>query len=162
MTVTEPNLWTIKNKIISILQTDATLWQEDNHEVGFTEMLVGLPAENEFKGLTYPICYVTNDKRLEDDKILGAQNGAEIGASKHVYKFRIIFFDQQATGADVEESLDALYKKIKEVLKENFQLGSVENIITSYPVEGHSFNFGEFEGQPIDGREIVLEVVATS
>lgn len=161
MTVTEPDIWLIKEEIVSILKTKSTLWETDAHVNGFTDISVGLPAEAEFKGLTYPICFITNDKRLEEDQILGAPTAGEITASKHFFRFRIIFFDQKATGADVEQSLDSLYKIIKETLKENHQLNSVQGVITSFTPDGHSFNFGEFEGQPIDGREIVLKVTVT-
>lgn len=162
MAVVEPNLTTIKEEIVSILKTNASLWEEDNHETGFTAINVGLPAEAEFKGLTYPICYVANDNQLENDQILGNPIGQEIRDSKHQFQFRIIFFEQGATGADVEESLDNLYKLTKQTLKENFRLNGVQGVIESFPVRGHSFNFGEFEGQAIDGRVIILRVVSAS
>jgi hypothetical protein len=162
MTVTEPDLDLIKKEIITILKTKDTLWQEDNHVKGFTAIEVGLPVENEWKGLTYPICFVANDQSLETDKILGNPISGELRDSDHIFKFRIIFFDQGATGQEVEKSLDGFYKIVKETLKENYKLNSVQGIISSFPNTGHSFNFGEFEGQAIDGRVIILTVRVAS
>jgi hypothetical protein len=162
MAVTEPDIQLIKEEIITILKTNGELWEQDNHEKGFTEINVGLPAQAEFTGLTYPICFVSNDPSLENDQILGNPIGNEIGVSRHVMLFRVIFFDQGATGQDVEKSLDELYKQCKQTLKENFRLNGVQGVIDSFPIRGHSFNFGEFEGQAIDGRVIILRVVVAS
>jgi uncharacterized protein YdiU (UPF0061 family) len=111
--------------------------------------------------LTYPICFVANDPNLEDDKILGNSIGEELRDGHHTYRFRIIFFDQKESGQEVEKSLDNFYKLTKETLKENFRLNKVQGVIESYPMRGHSFNFGEFDGKAIDGRVIVLRVIAT-
>lgn len=158
MTVTEPDVNLIKQEIISILQTDENLWQEDNHEVGFQVMEVGLPTNNVFKGLAYPVLYVTNEAGLETDKPLGAVQNGEITGSQHLFKFRIIFFDQSEDGQATEKSLDDYYKLIKQKLKENYQLNQVQQTTYSFPAVGHSFNFGESEGKAIDGRVIILNV----
>ena len=158
MTVTEPDVNLIKQEIINILQTNENLWQEDNHEVGFQTMQVGLPLNNVFKGLAYPALYVTNETSLEQAKPLGAVQAGELKGTQHIFKFRIIFFDQAEDGQEVEKSLDDLYKIINEVLKENYQLNQVQNTTYAFARTGHSFNFGEFEGKAIDGRVIVLSV----
>jgi hypothetical protein len=158
MTVTEPDLNAIKNEIITILQTNPNLWQEDNHEVGFQSMEVGLPLNNVFKGLAYPALFVTNETSLEQAKPLGAVQAGELKGTQHIYKIRIIFFDQAEDGQEVEKTLDEFYKIINEVLKENYQLNQVQNTTYAFARTGHSFNFGEFEGKAIDGRVIVLSV----
>jgi hypothetical protein len=158
MTVTEPDINLIKEEIITILKTNADLWQEDNHETGFESMEVGLPTNAVFKGLAYPVLYVTNETTLEQDKPLGAVQAGEIKGSEHNFKFRIIFFDQAEDGQEVEKSLDNFYKLINQTLKENYQLNQVQNTTFAFPTRGHSFNFGEFEGKAIDGRVIILSV----
>ena len=162
MAVIEPDVNAIKEEIVSILKTNSELWETDSHENGFTDILVGLPTQAKFTGLTYPICFVTNDTNLENDKILGNPIGSELRDSHHIMQFRIMFFDQGATGADVEVSLDNYYKLIKQTLKENFRLNSVQGVISAFPIRGHSFNFGEMEGQAIDGRVIILQVQVAS
>ena len=92
MTVTEPDIYLIKQEILTILKTNENLWQEDNHEVGFQEMSVGLPLNNVFTGLAYPVLYVTNEAGLETDKPLGAVQAGELKGSQHMFKFRIIFY----------------------------------------------------------------------
>ena len=158
MTVTEPDLWLIKQEIITILKTNENLWQEDNHEVGFQSMEVGLPLNNVFKGLAYPALYVTNESSLEQAKPLGAVQAGELKGSQHIFKIRIIFFDQAEDGQEVEKSLDGFYKLINQTLKENYQLNQVQQTTYSFSRSGHSFNFGEFDGKAIDGRVIVLSV----
>lgn len=162
MAVTEPDVNLIKEEIVTILKTNAELWEENNHEKGFTDILVGLPTQAKFTGLTYPICFITNDTNLENDRILGNPIGQELRDSHHIMQFRIMFFAQGATGADVEKELDELYKLIKQTLKENFRLNSVQGVISAFPIRGHSFNFGELEGQAIDGRVIILQVQVAS
>ena len=161
MVVTEPDITLIKEKIIEILKSNESLWQEDNHEVGFTGIELGLPDSNQFMGLTYPICFVANDAQFETDVNISNPIGDELQTGKHTYQFRIIMFDQGATGQEVERQLDGIYKIAKETLKGKFRLEGVEGVIESYPLRGHSFNFGENDGKPIDGRVIILKVVAT-
>ena len=158
MTVTEADINLIKQEIVSILKTNANLWQEDNHEVGFQTIEVGLPLNNVFKGLAYPALFVTNETSLEQAKPLGAVQAGELKGSQHIYKFRLIFFDQAEDGQEVEKSLDDLYKQINQTLKENYQLNQVQQTTYAFPRTGHSFNFGEMEGKAIDGRVIILTV----
>jgi len=162
MTVTEPDIVAIKNEIITILKTNAEIWQEDNHEKGFQAINLELPVEAEFMGLSYPICFVANDNQLENDKVFGPAVAGQITGSTHEFQFRILFFEQGAESAEVEISLDGYYKQIKQTLKENHALNSVQGVRTSFPHRGHSFNFGEFEGKAIDGRVIILKVTVDS
>lgn len=153
MTTTEPNITTIKEAIITILKASTALWDNDNHEVGFQDIRLGVPDNAEYGGLQYPICYVTNDINLETDQPFGPVTANEVEASLHTINLRIIFFDQKEDAEEVEKSLDSLYKTIKEVLKANNSLNS--NVTDSFPIRGHSFNL-EASGKPLDGRVIVL------
>lgn len=153
--VDEPNVDTIKKAIVAILKTNTSkLWQEDNHEIGFQVIEVGLPENARFEGLTYPVCYVTNDTNLEDDRPYGPVSANSMGASEHIFRFRIIFFEHKEDGQTTEKALDDLQEAIKDTLKANVNLNS--NVTSSFPKITRSFA-AELNGRPLDGRIILLE-----
>ena len=164
--VTETDIAAVKDRIITILKNATTgttpLWQ-DNHENGFQDITLGVPTYAMYEGLTYPRCFVTNDDDLEDDKPFGPITNSSAGASEHTYRFKIIILDQQEDSEAVERSLDAYYKRIKEVLKANVKLGTASDPSTgqlatwSWPIKGKSFS-AQFSGRPIDGRILIFAV----
>lgn len=151
--VTEPGINAIKGQIVTLLKANASLWDDPTHTTGFQKIEVGMPENGVFSGLAYPVCYVTNDPKLETDKPYGPVISNAIGTSLHEFRFRIIFFDQKEDGQAAEASLDSYYKTIKEVLKSNNNLAGL--VIENFPIEGSSFAL-EMNGRPLDGRIIIV------
>lgn len=155
--VTEVNFTTLKDYIITILKANATLWNVGSNGAGgtFTKIERGLPNNNRFEGLSYPICFVTNDDKLETDKPFGPVTANVVGASEHTVNLKIIFFDLAGDGQATEDSLDAFHKTIKEVLKSDNNLGG--NCTWSYPISSESFSL-QYRGKALDGRIITVQM----
>lgn len=152
--VTEPDSTAIKNAIIALLQADTTLWNPPTHTTGdFTQIELGIPDNEVYEGLNYPVCFVTNAEDFEEDKPFGPVVANSLGTSEHIMRFKIIFLAHEETAQQVEIKLDALYKRIKEVLKAN---NNINGLVTeSFPIRGGSFMVGQLRGKPIDGRVIL-------
>ena len=127
MTVTEPDLVIIKNEIITILKTNAELWQEDNHEKGFNAIELGLPGENEFKGLMYQIWFVTNDANLEQDKNLCKTIGKDENTQRKITQMHSeIELSEISSGRLIHNGIHGRNKKYKltissEMIKKSFK-----------------------------------------
>ena len=153
--VTEINLTTLKDAIITRLKTSATLWNGTNPGNGgtFTAISRGLPENNEAEGLVYPICFVTNDDELETDKKFGPAVANAAGVSEHVVGIKILFLALKETGQSAEDTLDAFHKVIKETLKGDITIAG--NCTDSWPYRSRSFA-ANYRGKALDGRIIQL------
>jgi hypothetical protein len=163
MVIAEPDVVAIKERIKRILTTDPELFDKSDTKGKMRSIEIGLPSNNEFFGLRYPCCFITNAEDFEIDKIYGPQVGASYGASEHLLNFKIIFFGQSKDGKSLEPILDNFYKLIKERLKSFFDLrdpvsGTGALCTDSYPHRGQSFNMGEYKGKAIDGRTILFRI----
>jgi len=113
--------------------------------------------------LLYPICFITNNQNLEEDKPFGPLATNSFGASEHLFRFDILIFDHKEDGQEAEKSLDSLQKTLKEVLKGNVALQDPDNLpndakaTDSILARTRNFN-AEFDGKALNGR-IILFVV---
>lgn len=161
--VTEPNINTLKDRIIFNLKQNTSIYNEANPEDVFRDIRFGKPVNNSLVGLHYPIMFVTNaDGDFETDKPWGPQSGGAITGSVHRFVFQIIMLNKGSDPEDVERKLGTLYKAVKEQLKSYHDLrlatdGSDALAITSWAGTARHVSL-ELRGQPIDGLTIPLIV----
>jgi len=153
------NITTIKNRIKDILTANTTTLN------AFREkgIVVGLPDNAEFKGLKYPICFITNDREL-----MRAKPFADVAAnvqtlSQQIWSLRIIIMELKATAQAVETSLDLLQKQVIDALRDNFTLIDPTDLndalcVMSEITRIENFTIGQLEGKPLDGRIIKFMV----
>ena len=123
----------IKTRIVAVLKGTTTnpntavfnLTKTVNTST-FRTIAVGAPNMNEIKELNPPAIIITNDDTIEDDEIMtDAATGTVLG-SKHTFRYLLIYIDKAKDGATTEKRLDDFGKSIKEVLKANYQLKTVD------------------------------------
>jgi len=149
------NITDIKNRIKEILIANTTT------VAAFRDkgIIVGLPDNAEFKGLKYPICFITNDREL-----MRAKPFADVAAnvqtlSMQFWSLRIIIMALAKDAQTVETELDLLQKKVIDALRDNFTLkdpttGTDALVVMSEVTRIDNFTIGQLEGKPLDGRII--------
>lgn len=153
--VTEVNLTTLKDAVITRLKTSAALWNNTTPGAGgtFVKIERGLPENSEAEGLMYPICFVTNDDELEMDKKFGPAVANAAGVSEHIVGIKIIFLTLKETGQSAEDTLDSFHKVIKETIKGDVTIGGT--CTDSWPFRSRAFA-ANYRGKALDGRIIQL------
>jgi len=153
------NVWNLKLRIQDILLKNATT------KAAFRSngVIVGLPDNAEFKGLKYPICFITNDRELMRSKpfapiISNAQN-----QSQQIWSIRIIIMALEKDAPTVEKVLDGIQKDVTDALRNNFELNNPDDQTDALAVESEitrydNFTIGQLEGKPLDGRIIKFMV----
>lgn len=167
--VTEPDLKVIKDRIVEIIR--AAMFSETGEDGdGFVTIQKGLPDNNHFLDIAKPACFVTNAPTLEIDSPFGpVQDNAGViteGASRHDYTFAIQIFDQGTDAEEIDDNLDALHKKLKETLKENFKLTKPSDntdplVIQSLFTTTTNYSAAQ-DGKVVDGRIFLFTCLAIS
>lgn|SRR3990167_4348505 len=153
------NITSIKNRIQSILILNTTT-VEAFRDKG---IIVGLPDNAEFKGLKYPIVFITNDRELmRAVPFADVANNVQT-ISRQIWSIRIIIMELKNDAKAVEISLDLLQKKLIDALRDNFTLvdpatGTDALAVMSEVTRIDNFTIGQLEGKPLDGRIIKFMV----
>lgn len=153
MTSNTTNLWDIKTRIKDILILNATTKADFRDGVNIR---VGLPDNMQFKGLTYPIIFITNDRELMRTKPFAPVTANVQTLSEHTDSFRLIIMQISKDAAAVEESLDGLQKNVMDALRNNFDLRDSDGlnplVTESQFAKVDNFAIGSLEGKSLDGR----------
>lgn len=149
------NITTIKNRIQDILVANTTT------VAAFREkgIVVGLPDNAEFKGLRYPIVFITNDRELMRSKPFADVSANVQTLSMQFWSLRIIIMALAKDAHTVETDLDTLQKKVIDALRDNFDLRDPTSdtdalCVMSEVTRIDNFTIGQLEGKPLDGRII--------
>ena len=131
--VTEIDLDAIKTRIVAVLKgtttnPNAALFDlvVTKDKVTFRTITVGAPDVNDFKEMNPPAIFVTNDDTIEEDELIADPTTNTVLGSKHTFRFLLVYIDKAKDGKATEKRLDDFGKAIKEVLKANYQLKTVD------------------------------------
>lgn len=166
--VTEPDLFIIKTRIVDIITHE--MFSKTGEGDGFVTIKKGLPNNNHFLDIPKPACFVANAPNLEVDRPFGPVQIKGItqtdGASQHDFAFAIQIFDQGDDAEEIDNNLDKLHKKLKEVLKDNFKLtkpGTAEDPLVTQSLFTTTTNYSaEQDGKFVDGRIFLFTCIAIS
>lgn len=161
MTVSFTDIWGLKERIQLILQKNTALVAEVKEQ----RIHVGLPDAAEFKGLTYPCIYISNDKDLLKSQPFAGFSANELVNALNMFKIRIILMGLKKDAKTVEEYLDDVTRLIINAMRGNVTLTNPDSgadalAVDSFPFEMQAYNLGELEGEPLDGRTIKFSIKA--
>ena len=153
---TDIDTWAIKEKIVAILKTNATLFDATGASGKVRQINAGAPNMNDIKNEDIlPIIYVTNDNVIDD--IRYSPGSVVAGLPKiieHILGFRIILITEGKDGPDAEEKTDDFVKLILETIEANYTLSST--VETCIPVQ-HFLLSQNMIGDEKQGRIIRLK-----
>jgi len=149
----------IKVRIKDILIANSTT-KDAFREKG---IVVGLPDNAQFKGLKYPIVFITNDRELMRSKPYADVSANVQTLSEQIWLLRLIIMALANDAKAVELALDTLQKKVIDALRDNFDLSIPADSTDPLAVESQitridNFTIGQLEGKPLDGRIIKFMV----
>lgn len=131
--VTEIDLDAIKTRIVDVLKgttakpTSIFNLVKTKDKTTFRTIAVGAPNMNEIKSLNPPAIVITNDDTIEDDVLITNIDTTDTAkGSDHTINLLLIFIDKRKDGQTTEKQLDDFGKSIKQILKANYQLKTVD------------------------------------
>ncbi len=121
---TDVDVFAIKEKIVDILDSNATIFDATGANSKVRKIDKGAPRMREELILetTLPHIWVTNDSTID---VVSVRHSTQSNApliTEHTIGLKIILLAQEGRGALVEEVLDDFVKLITEEITENFDL----------------------------------------
>ncbi len=156
---TDIDTWAIKEKIVAILKTNATLFSATGASGKVRQINAGAPNLNDIKNESIlPIIYVTNAENFDSIKYNGIVKSNAIKFVRHVINLSIILLVEGKDGPKAEESADDFVKLIHETIEADYDLTGVGSAsVDSCRITSHIILDSSMIGDEKQGRLINLE-----
>ena len=163
----EPDLQAFKKRIKLVIEEGAEIFEKDSDKSKagkLRKVLVGLPDNNDLKNESMtPYLSITNADRTNDDTIRSQmESGGKISNSDQIVRFDLWLVDQKEEGKSVEETVDNLWKLLKERLKTFATLDSPispGNPLCDFIELSSTQRIPQTKGQELDGFRVLMECI---
>jgi len=153
----------IKEKIVTILKANTTLFPAVKTLEAMRAITVGFPPGDPFDDQMFPYIFVVNASPFESIKNDGrAVVSNAITALIHTFHYNIVFVVNGKDARDTEEQLDDFQKTILQTLEADNDLSGVTTaeVDSQFPVIVDRFRGREDE--EVQGRVITLMLIKTT
>ncbi len=163
--VVEVDLFAIKERIVSILGKDTTLFSATGADGKVRKIIAGSPRIefDSLKETTLPIIFVTHENQISNIlRKTGFVNNS-ITSLEHTIRLKIILLAEEKDGFDVEEVIDDFVKLILEDIEEDIQLKDGGNPICDSCIPERIYDLSTTQkGYSRQGRIITLKILKTT